>query len=294
MATTDHEELEVDLWYERLEEMLGGQKGTDNVVIMGDWNAVVRERRDEKEVGSYGLGKRNERGEKLVEFCKKNKLMITNTWFEQEKRRRYTWKKPGDTGRFQIDYILVKQRFRNSVKSSWSYPGADMDSDHNLVAMKVNVKLKKISKGKKQMKWDMVKLKTNGDKFCKGIEDNLKCGAGRPIEEQWENLKDTVVRSGMEHIGYGKGRVARKPWVTTEMLETMKERRKWKSRNTEMGKKKYRQLNNELRRDTEKAKAIWWENECKELEDLDRRGRSDLVYAKVGQLTGKIGTAIEV
>ena len=63
----------------------------------------------------------------------------------------------------------------------------------------------------------------------------------------------------MEHIGYGKGRVARKPWVTTEMLETMKERRKWKSRNTEMGKKKYRQLNNELRRDTEKAKAIWWE-----------------------------------
>ena len=59
-----------------------------------------------------------------------------------------------------------------------------MDSDHNLVAMKVNVKLKKISKGKKQMKWDMVKLKTNGDKFCKGIEDNLQCGAGRPIEEQ--------------------------------------------------------------------------------------------------------------
>jgi len=287
MPTTDHEELEVDLWYERLEEMLGGQKGTDNVVIMGDWNAVVGEGRDEKEVGSYGLGKRNERGEKLVEFCKKNKLMITNTWFEQEKRRRYTWKKPGDTGRFQIDYILVKQRFRNSVKSSWSYPGADMDSDHNLVAMKVNVKLKKISKGKKQMKWDMVKLKTNGDKFCKGIEDNLQCGAGRPIEEQWENLKDTVVRSGMEHIGYGKGRVARKPWVTTKMLETMKERRKWKSRNTEMGKKKYRQLNNELRRDTEKAKAIWWESECKELEDLDRRGRSDLVYAKVGQLTGK-------
>ena len=91
----------------------------------------------------------------------------------------------------------------------------------------------------------------------------------------------------MEHIGYGKGRVARKPWVTTEMLETMKERRKWKSRNTEMGKKKYRQLKNELRRDTEKAKAIWWESECKELEDLDRRGRSDLVYAKVGQLTGK-------
>jgi len=124
MPTTDHEELEVDLWYERLEEMLGGQKGTDNVVIMGDWNAVVGEGRDEKEVGSYGLGKRNERGEKLVEFCKKNKLMITNTWFEQEKRRRYTWKKPGDTGRFQIDYILVKQKqCEKFMELPWSRHG---------------------------------------------------------------------------------------------------------------------------------------------------------------------------
>ena len=77
-----------------------------------------------------------------MEFCKGNKLMITNTWFEQEKRRRYTWKKPGDTGRYQIDYIMVKQRYRNSVKSSWSYPGADVDSDHNLISMRVQVRLK--------------------------------------------------------------------------------------------------------------------------------------------------------
>ena len=67
----------------------------------------------------------------------------------------------------------------------------------------------------------------------------------------------------------------------------MKQRRKWKSRNTEEGKKKYRQLNNELRRETEIAKEKWWEDECNEIEDLDRRGRSDLVYAKVGKLTWK-------
>ena len=67
--------------------------------------------------------------------------MITNTWFEQEKRRRYTWKSPGDLRRYQIDYILVRQRYSNSVKSSWSYPGADVDSDHNLVAMRLKLKL---------------------------------------------------------------------------------------------------------------------------------------------------------
>src|SRR6476469_9441440 len=86
-------------------------------------------------VGKFGLGKRNDRGQRLIEFCKSQDLMITNTWFEQEKRRRYTWKSPGDLKSYQIDYILVRQRFRNSVKCSWSYPGADVDSDHNLVAV---------------------------------------------------------------------------------------------------------------------------------------------------------------
>ena len=55
--------------------------------MMGDWNAVVGEGRDDLEVGMFGLGNRNDRVERLVEFCKSNKLMITNTWFQQEKRR---------------------------------------------------------------------------------------------------------------------------------------------------------------------------------------------------------------
>ena len=67
----------------------------------------------------------------------------------------------------------------------------------------------------------------------------------------------------------------------------MRERRKWKNTNTPYGKKKYRQLNNELRRVTERAKEKWWENECKELKELHGRKRSDLVYAKVNKLSTK-------
>ena len=70
-------------------------------------------------------------------------MMIANTWFEQELRRRYTWKSPGDIRRYQIDYILVRQRYRNGVKKACSYPGADVESDHSLVGMKMRVTLKK-------------------------------------------------------------------------------------------------------------------------------------------------------
>ena len=82
-------------------------------------------------------------GQMMVEFCRRKKMMITNTWFDHNKRRRYTWKKPGDTERFQLDYIAVRQRYRNSVKNARSYPGADIDSDHNLVMMNVNIRLKR-------------------------------------------------------------------------------------------------------------------------------------------------------
>jgi len=69
------------------------------LVIMGDWNAVVGEGKEEKYVGGYGLGQRNSRGNRLIEFCKQQQLMVTNTWFKHEKRQRYTWKKPGDSAR---------------------------------------------------------------------------------------------------------------------------------------------------------------------------------------------------
>src|SRR6476619_6123887 len=108
--------------YDQLEEILGKQRGTDNVIVMGDFNAVVGEGKEGRVVGEFGLEKRNDRSERLIEFCKSQNLVITNTWFEQKKRRSYTWKSPGDLRRYQTDYILVRQRYRTSVKSSWRYP----------------------------------------------------------------------------------------------------------------------------------------------------------------------------
>ena len=59
-------------------------------------------------------------------------------------RRQWTWMSPGDRTRNKIDYILIQNRFRNSIKSSKSMLGADCDSDHAPVLCKLLVKLRKL------------------------------------------------------------------------------------------------------------------------------------------------------
>jgi len=49
----------------------------------------------------------------------------------------------------------------------------------------------------------------------------------------------------------------------------------------EKGKKIYRRLKDELRRTTDKAKENWWKEQCKELEELEKKGRNELLYQKV-------------
>lgn len=87
-------------------------------------------------MGRYELGQRNARGDRLVEFSKENSLVITNTLFKEHKRGKYTWKMRGDLRRFLVEYILVKNCFRNQVRSCKTYPGADCVHGHQQVGLK--------------------------------------------------------------------------------------------------------------------------------------------------------------
>ena len=83
--------------------------------------------------GKFGLGVQNEAGQRLIEFCQENALVIVNTLFQQHKRTLYTWKSPDGQHRNQSDYILYSQRCRSSIQSAKTRPGADYGSDHELL-----------------------------------------------------------------------------------------------------------------------------------------------------------------
>ena len=96
--------------------------------------------------GKFDLGVCNEAGERLIEFCQENALVIANTLFQQHKRRLYTWTSQDGQHRNQTDYILCSQRWRSSIQSAKIRPRADCGSDHELLIAKFRLKLKKVGK----------------------------------------------------------------------------------------------------------------------------------------------------
>ena len=98
---------------------------------------------------------RNEGGQRLIEFCQENALVIASTLFQQHKRRLYTWTSPDGQHQNQIDSILCSQRWRSSIQSTKTRLGADCGSDHELLITKFRLKLKKVGKTCRPFKYDL-------------------------------------------------------------------------------------------------------------------------------------------
>ena len=153
--TSNAEEAEVEQFYEDLQDLLQLTPKKDVIFIIGDWNEKVGSQETPGVIGKFGLGVQNEAGQRLIEFCHENALVIANTLFQQHKRWLYTWPSPDGWHWNQIDYILCRQRWRNSIQSAKTRLGADCGSDHELLIAKFRLKLKKVEKTTRPFRYDL-------------------------------------------------------------------------------------------------------------------------------------------
>ena len=145
----------VEQFYEELQDLLELTPQKDVLFIIGDWNAKVGSQETPEITGKFGLGIWNEAGQRLIEFCQENTLVIANTLFQKHKRRLYTWTSPDDQHWNQMDYILCSQRWRSSTQSAKTRLGADCVSDHELLIAKCRCKLKEVGKTTRIFRYDI-------------------------------------------------------------------------------------------------------------------------------------------
>jgi hypothetical protein len=111
------------------------------------------------------------------------------------------------------------------VKDVQTLPGADIDSDDNLLVAKICTRLKKIIRfQKRKPRWDLEKLYAQQQEVHDSLEEKLgaiKCESGN-VEVQWNNIEKFVLDTMSDLVGKVKRR-ARKPWITQEMISEMDE-----------------------------------------------------------------------
>ena len=105
--TSNTEEADAERFYEDLQDLLELTPKKVILFILGDWNANVGSQETSGVAGKFGLGVQNEAGQRLIELCQENALVIANTLVQQHTRRLYTWTSPDGQHQNQIDYILV-------------------------------------------------------------------------------------------------------------------------------------------------------------------------------------------
>ena len=140
-----------------------------------------------------------EAGLRLIDFCQENALVIANTLFQQHKRRLYTRTSPDGQHRNHIDYILCSQRWRTSIQSAKTRPGADCGSDHELLITKFRLKLKKVEETARPFKYDLNQIPYDYTVEVRNRFKGLDL-IDRVPDELWNEVRDIVQETGMKTI----------------------------------------------------------------------------------------------
>ncbi|CAF2189429.1 unnamed protein product [Rotaria magnacalcarata] len=236
---------------------------------MGDWNAKVGSKPITGITGNFGLGDRNEAGDRLLEFCHNNYLFITNTCFQQPKRRLYTWTSPNGQYKNQIDYILCSQRWRSSIQLAKTRPGADCGSDHELLIAKFQIKLKTTSKTARLARYNLSSIPRKYAVEVKNSFDGLDL-IDRESEELWSKVRDIIKDEANKNIPNTKT-PRRAKWLMADALKVAEERRNAKGSGD---KERFSRLNAEFQWRARRDKEKHINGQCQQIEDNNQTGKT--------------------
>ena len=197
--TSNTEEPEVEWFYEDLQDLLELTTKKDVLFIIGDWNVKVGSWETPGVTGKFGLGARNEAGQRLIEFFQENALGIANTLFQQHKVWLYTWTSPHSQYQNQTDYILCSQRRRSSIQPAKTRPGADCGTDHELLIAKFRLKLKKMGKNTRPFRYDLNQIPYDYTVEVRNRFNGLDL-IDRVHDELWTEVRDIVQETGSKII----------------------------------------------------------------------------------------------
>ena len=271
----------------------------DYLIVAGDFNARVgpSDQTTRQILGKFGQGHRCENGQRLVNYALMNHLVITNTIFQHKPSHLLTWHSNDGVTKAQIDFILVRQRWRSSVQDSRSYNGADTGSqsgpDHRLVAAKILLCLAIRRKNKSKVGFDIGKLQDKEVRQALNLEltnrfDALSSDENLTPDKRWETFKTVMTETADEILGRAK--IKRQHWITARTLSIVGERRQ------KMGglKEETKELRRQVKRSVRLDRRQMWEDAAESLEKAARLHDTRKLYQILKESVGKKAAVSEI
>jgi len=296
-------EEERNVFWENLNDCLGGFGTSVNVCLVGDLNARVGTDMEGGVVGPFGVGDRNLNGDSLIEVCMANRFIIGNTWFIKKLNHKLTWVSGVNGERGLIDYICIRKKIRDRLLDVNVLRGSARGiSDHFLVLAKIRVKggWRKIGcsgRGVEIVRVERLEEREVGEHFKREINIGWEEVRGRVlggVEEEWGRFKAVLVESARNVCGVRKvgGKCKRKgsEWWCEEVNIVVREKKeafeKFLSTKSledwETYKVKKRIAKREVRRAKERADEKWGN---KIVESF--RERSKMFWKEVNKVRNK-------
>ena len=284
--TTDAKDDVVEEFYTKLNEIIKETNRKDILIVTGDWNAKIGEDREgwEEVMGQFGYGKRNERGERLLEFATDNQLAICNTFFKHKACHKWTWRTGDNKHKNMIDLVLIAKRWKDAVQNCRSFQGADIGSDHSLVIANITLKLKAKKFTQQNRRRDIIKLteKETGDRFREVLHKNIEqLNNLEELDDRTNGLTKAIMDAVEETIPITEK--IKKKWITEETLLMIQHKRRLRNNRdqSEAADKEYRESCKKVTIATRADQARWLEQQCEILDKNYGEGKLREVYKMV-------------
>lgn len=287
-------------FYTDLRTYVSKAPAEDKIFILGDFNARVGKDAEAWKgvLGSHGVGKRNENGLMLLEFCAELQMTITNTVFQQKNSLKTTWMHPRSKHWHMIDYILVRQRDIRDVLQTRVMPSAECHTDHRLVRCKLNLQFKpQFRRGgvrRKKFQVDTLQSDSVQAKYQESLHLKLS-KMSNPADPSlfWDELKSVVLETSNETIGFSKQK-KNKDWFDAndqEIRDLVAKKRKAHQAvltlpNCSLKKEAFRATCSHLQRKLRELKDTWWTNLAKEIQQYADAGNYRRFYEALRAVYG--------
>ena len=178
-------------------------------------------------------------------------------------------------------YILCSQRWRSSIQSAKTRPGADYSSDHELLITKFRLKLKKVGNTTRPFRYDLNQIPYDYTVEVRNRFKGLDL-IDRVPDEVWMEVHDIVQETGIQTIPIGK-KCEKANWLSGEALQIAVKRREAKSKGE---KERYKHLNAEFQRIARRDEKVFLSDQCKEIEEKNRMGKTRDLFKKIRDTKG--------